>query len=271
MISGGIKFFEKSKCLLKDGASIVASSADAAADYVLSMNRYYRWDSIGSDDSTPETLTITLPEAATFSRLFIVDHNLKEFDVTYGSGASSFANVVGIDGATTGIDEAAFAQNTAYYEFDAVTTDQINITALKTQTANQEKYITLVTVTNEIGTLVGYPSVQPTLDFNERRSQVQSGKYITQKNYEVFAAKIAMEYTEQDDIDVFATLYEMQDPFLVWLCGGKYGTGKFSVRFKNWRLQDLYQAQTYGNMQARFRSDVYTSSPITTLTMAEEV
>ena len=91
-ISGGIKFFSKSKCLKKDGGSVTASTG-SGGDNVISLNRYVRWDSVGSDDTTTETLVITFP-STTFNRLMIVDHNLKEFDVTYGAGATAFTNVV---------------------------------------------------------------------------------------------------------------------------------------------------------------------------------
>lgn len=269
-ISGGIKFFDKSKCLLKDGAAIAASSGDASADYALSMNRYLRWDSVGSNDTTAETLVITFP-SATIDRILLVDHNLKDFSITYGAGASAFSGVVGINGAGSGIIETAFAQDTAYYEFTPVTTTRINITATKTQMANAQKYITLIAATAEIGTLEGYPTVTPTIIANEKRAQTLGGKYITQKSYEIFGAKLAFEYTSQNDVNILNTLFETQAPFLIWLCGGKYSTDNFSVDLKNWRLKDLYQVQTYGQISNTFRKGIYSSSPITAITVGEEV
>ncbi len=269
-ISGGVKFFDKSLCLLKDGAAVAASSADAAADNVLSMNRYLRWDSVGSDDTTTETLTITFP-TATIDRLFIVGHNLKEYTITHGAIPTAFLSVVGVDGAKSGIVETAVTENTSYYEFTPISTNQINISAVKTQVADEEKYITIFAVTEELGTFVGFPSIQPAIDSNEKRAQVQSGKFITQKGFEVFSAKIALEHTDQDDIDLVNEIYERQEPFLIWLCGGRYGESYFSVDFKAWRLEDLYQVQTFGGIQNRFRSDIYTSSPMTTIQVGEEV
>ena len=270
-ISGGIKVFEKSSSLFKDSGNATASTGNGAADSILSMNRYLRWDSVGSDDTTAETITITF-DSTTIDRIFIVDHNLKDFSITYGSGASSFANVVGIDGALGGgIVETAFAQDTAYYEFDQVTTDQINITATKTQTVDAEKYITIFVTTNELGTFEGYPNVRPQVDANEKREQVQSGKFITQKNFESFAAQLSIEHSVQADVTLVDTMYESQDPFLIWLCGGKYGSSNFSVNFKNWRLKDLYQVQTFNDMKTTFRDNSYVGSPITSIRMAEEV
>jgi len=269
-ISGGIKVLEKSSSLFKDGGNATASSADGSIDNILSMNRFTRWDSVGSDDTTAETITITFA-STTINRIFIVDHNLKDFAITYGAGASSFANVVGVDGSKSGIVETVFAENTSYYEFDSVTTTQINITATKTQSVDAQKYITIFVTTDEIGTFEGFVDVKPATDANEKRSQVLTGKYITQKNFETFQAQLKLQHTEQGDINIIESMYESQDPFLIWLCGGKYGTDNFSVDFKNWRLKDLYQVQTYNNIKTTWRNNSYIGSPITSIKFAEEV
>jgi len=269
-ISGGIKVFEKSSSLFKDSGNATASSADGSVDNILSMNRNLRWDSVGSDDTTAETITITF-DSTTISRIFIVDHNLKDFSITYGASPTAFTNVVGVDGSKSGIVETAFSENTSYYEFDQVTTTQINITSTKTQIVDAQKYITIFVTTDEIGTFEGFPNVIPFSDANEKRSQVVTGKYITQENFETFNAQLRVEYTNQADIDIIDSMYESQEPFLIWLCGGKYGAANFSVDFKNWRLKDLYQVQTYDKTRTIWRGNVYIGSPVTSIKLAEEV
>lgn len=269
-ISGGIKVFEKSGCLFKDGATIAASSADGAADNILSMNRFLRWDSVGSNDATTETLTITFDSAKTFSRLFLVDMNVKDFKVFYDTN-QDFSNVTTVDTTLAKIDVTNYGKDSAYFEFDEVTANNILIQFFNTQTANQEKFLTLAAITEELGTFIGFPDVKPATDANEKRSQVQTGKYITQKNFETFKAQISVEHTEQADIDLIDSMYESQDPFLIWLCGGKFGTENFSIEFKNWRLKDLYQVQTYNEMKTTWRNNNYTGSPITSIKFAEEV
>lgn len=269
-INGGVKFFDKSLCLFKDGTTVVASTGGGSEDNILSMNKYLRWDSVGSDDATAETLTITMPSAA-IDRIFIVDHNLKDYSITYGAGASAFTNVVGVDGAKSGIVETAYALDTSYYEFDEVTTTQINITATKTQVADQQKYIHIFIATKEIGTLDGYPDLLPVADANESRAQLQNGKYITQKSFEVFSSKLDLEYISQGDVDIFNAVYERQEPFIIWLCGGKYGSGNFSISFKNWRLKDVYQVQTFGAINTTWNNNVYVNNPKMQIRVAEEI
>lgn len=269
-ITGGVKFFYKSLSLAADGTTILASSGQAAAPYALSMNRYVRWDSVGSNDATTETLTITFPQLTTFSRLFIVDTNIKDFNVFYDTN-QNFTNVVSIDGDLPNIQITNNANNTAYYEFDDVTANNIQIEMFNTQIPNEDKYIVLVAVTNEIGTLEGFPNLIPQTDCNEKRSRTENGKFITQKSFEVFRVRLDLDYESQNDIDIINNVYEGLSPFLIWLCGGIYGNPKFSVEFKNWRLKDLYQVQTSDTIRTTFRKNIYSSSPQITLDMFEEI
>jgi len=269
-ITDGVKLFDKSRALAKDSGDATASSGDASADLMLSMEREVRWDSVGSNDATVETITITFT-SVTIDRLFLVDHNLKDFNITFGAGASSFTNVIGINGPTSGISEANFAEDTAYYEFDSITTDQINITANTTQVPNEDKHITLMAVMEELGTFIGFVKLKPATTGNEKSFKTQTGKSITQKGFEAFDCSFALEYIEQADMDLITTAYESQEPFLVWLCGGKFGTSSFSVEQKNWRLKDLYQVQTFGKIPTPWDRNVYTSRPKTRIRLQEEV
>lgn len=257
--TGQIKFLEKPKNLLKDGASAVASSNTALAKFMLSMNRYVAWTSTGSDDTTTETITITLPSSVAVSRIFLINHNLKEFTVKYGGTPSEFTNVEGIGGALGGgIAETAYADDTAYYEFDEVTTDTIVITATKTQTVDAEKTIATVIVTSDIGTLVGYPDAGKgiEIDRNEQRSESITGLAHISKLGQTARISLNMSsYPEQSDVSLFETLFDRYDPFLVWPCGGN--SDQFRISQRGWRLQDVFLMQTYGKMSSGFRSNVY--------------
>ena len=169
-ITGGIKFFDKSKTLFADGTTIVAGvSGDPSAEFTIDRNRLSYYRSVGSNDTITETLTITLPSAQTIDRILILDHNWKEFTIKYDS-ATDFTSVVGLDGALGGgISETVFADGTAYYEFDSVSvTSTIEIAITKTQVANAQKFVNQIIGTTEIGTLVGYPVVGLSQDRNIR-------------------------------------------------------------------------------------------------------
>lgn len=276
-ITGHHKFFEKSKCLLKDGATITASTGQPSADGALDQNADTVWRSSGSNDLTTEELVIEFEEA-TFDRLFLVRTNFKNFNVQYYSGGSwtHFASVVGLDGSKANITETAFADTTAYYEFTEVTTTKIRIQVLSTQTVNAEKYVSQVIATAELGTLAGWPRIKNVeQNRNNRVVKTLSGKFSIQKSIEV--ASFDMEFkdypgvvTYSVDIDLMLELHDLEDPFLVWLCGGKRGTSFFRYTHRGWRLQDVYQMQVSKALNLGYGGGSY-SNGLNTKVEFEEV
>lgn len=260
-ITGGAKFFDRNLGLYKDGAGISATTNDALAKLMIDISRYTAWESSGSDDTTTETITWDLPTSRTIDRLLIVDHNLKQFTAQYwtGSAWADFSSVVGIDGALVGgISETAFADSTAYYEFAEVTTSRIQVTATKTQTADQEKQITTLIVTKELGTFSGYPIIAPTLNRPEVGKFALSGRLQSAKRGEIFTATITMTThpTVADNV-LAASLFDRDEAFLCWLCGGRRGSPYFQTTIKGFGLDDLYHVVTSGAHAATYVSNRY--------------
>lgn len=261
--NGGIKFFNKSQCLLVDGATCEASSGDVVQDFCIDSNPITFWNSVDSDDTISETLEIVFEEAD-ITRLFLLDHNFKEYTIQWWNGSSyqNFTNVVGLDGALVGnISETTYSQDTSYYEFTEVTTRKILITVVKTQTVNDEKYLNQVIVTSELGTLTGYPDISK---LKHSRSTVTmpmlSGKDIVIKGYASVSFSLVFKnypasYTT--DLDLIFTLFDKADPFLIWLCGGRYGTTYFKYTIRGFRLKDVYQCQVEGDLPVDYYKNAY--------------
>ena len=245
-ITGGISFFDKSKSIFIDGvlgATAVASSNTTDQNLPLGTNNTFKWESNGSDDSTIETYTVTLAASISISRIFLVKHNFKNFQVQYGA-TLDFANVIGLDGYSDNkIDVTGFARNTAYFEFDAVTTDTFILTIDTTQVVDAEKFITQFIVTNEIGTLEGYPKLSnATIDRNIQDEEAISGRMHIQKGYESAGFPLQLgRYPVQGDIDILDGLHEREDSFLVWLSGGL--PDQFRIKQRGFRVEDVYNMQ----------------------------
>lgn len=259
-ITGGIKFFKKQKNLLINGASAVASNNSDIANYILNNNKYVRWETDGSDDLTTENITVTF-DSATIDRLFLVNMNFKEFTVKYDVGGvpTDFANIIGINGSVATINETDFVQDTAYYEFDSVTTTKIYITVTKTQIANQEKLLERLICTEEIGTLEGFPEIDgEELDQNIEREETLSGNADLQKRLEVFNCQISFKryVANQNDYDIMRSLDQSVESFLIWLCGGKFGKS-FSVERENWLLRNIYLVQTSSKFNFKWNRNIY--------------
>jgi len=258
-MTGGISFFEKNKALKKDGAACVASSNTSDQNLVLGTNKYFKWQSSGSDDSTTETLTITLPESVSVSRIFLLGHNFDTFTIKYGAGAgSNFANVTGLDAYSgNAISESGFTRDAAYYQFDAVTTNRFIVTATVAQTTDAEKELVQFVATNEIATLTGYPEITGLrFDRNDRGAQSVSGRTHIEKGYETcsFGLKLSS-YNVQADITALESLHDRNEPFLVWLNGGK--PSNFTYAQRGFRVGDVYQMQTAGGIQTGYYRNIY--------------
>jgi len=265
-VTGGIKFFEQNKALVKLGATVEVTSGDMVAEYMLDTNPITAWNSVGSSDAVTETIIIRFGYERDIDRLLLVDHNFEQFTASYwnGSGWTNFASVRDINGnSSLGITEISNTKTVNYYEFDQVTTTAIRIQVVTTLVTNDEKYIFQVIATKELGTLQGYPIISNIK--HSRSSQVTemlSGKSNIIKSYESFSCKLQFKNypaSLDDDIDLIYTLFDSIDPFIMWLCGGKYGSTRFANTLRGFRLKDLYQCQTRGELPVSYYKNIYTA------------
>lgn len=273
-IAGGIKFFDRSKSFAADGATATASSNSESAKNILSGNYFVNWASSGSDDTTTETITITFNEA-TIDRIFLIDHNLKEYSIKYDvSGTpTDFTNVIGLDGAKANISETNYSLDTSYYEVDAVTTTKIYITLNKTQVPNQEKSLERFYATSEIGTLTGFPKInQQEFDKNSINDKAVSGLSSIQYRVENFECSINFDSYPAivNDYSIIETLHDSYNSFLIWLCGGRYGE-YFSLQRKGWRLKDVYNVKSFSTLNFRWNNNIYIAGVTGSIKMTQHI
>lgn len=266
-ITGGVKFFEPSQNLLVNGATITASTGSSSASYCIDRNPLTYWRSVASSDLITETLDIVFPKKVSINRLFLLDHNFKQFSIQYNNNGvmTDFTNVVGLSGSIVGaLSETAFSKDTGYFEFDSVTTSEIKISVTKTQIANSDKYLSQVIATSEIGTFVGFPTVkQFDSDRNSRSAKTSSGRYSVQKSNESFACQLAFkDYPSaaayNADIDLVMSLQDRDIPFITWLCGGRSGSSYFRYTLRGFRLRDAITMQMDKPLSGSYSQSIYT-------------
>ncbi len=263
--TGGVKFFGESACVYGDAnVSAEATSGNSIAHHLLDRNPQTAWQSVSSLDVTTETITISFPQA-TFDRLLLRKMNFKGFNVKYDASGiwTHFAGVVGIDGSKSNITETAFADDTAYYEFTEVTTTGLKIEVTTTQIANAQKFCYQVLAFLELGTLVGFPDISPwALKRNQRSKKLISGKTLIQKSEKSFEVRIDFKNypassTYSPDLDLMHTLFDREEPFHLWLCGGKRGSTHVRYAPEGFRLQDIYLVQLDSDLSPGFSQNLY--------------
>lgn len=263
MISGGIKNFKKSKII--DATASALISGDASVISLLNSNKETFYRSVGSSDSVTEEIEITFSESKTIDRLFIINFNGKSFNVMYDVVGvwTHFANVTNLDGTQSNITETTYDKDTYYAEFDSVTTDKIRIQITTTQIVDADKFINQVIVTEELSTLVGFPEVkQISMDRQLRSQKTISGKFSVQKSLEAFAFRLVFKnYPSSSvynvDIDAMIELHDSEDPFITWLCGGRFGTPYFSYTLPGFRLIDVFQMQVNNAFKLSYTDNIY--------------
>ena len=82
-ITGGFKFFEPNIAQSKKGATALSTSNNSISSFIINANKYTRWVSTG-EDKRKSTIEVFLPYPQKVNRLFLINHNFKEFAVTYG-------------------------------------------------------------------------------------------------------------------------------------------------------------------------------------------
>lgn len=274
-VSGGVKFFRRNFALFSDGASVTATTNEDGAKFILSSSTFARWFSVNSNDDTEEILTITFSNQKTINRIMMLDINLKEFDVKYFDGLEfvDFDNIIGVNSnESQSINEDSFELSSAYFEFDQVTTSQVQIRARKTQEPNEEKKITTFIATQEIGTLLGYPKVASSLSNNEKSSKALSQRSVIQKTYERIKIKLTFKtHPFQEDLNTIEELFDSIDSYLIWPCGGRTGREFFKINQKAWRLEDIYNVQNQGVMKSDFTKNIYTAGFDKSITFVESI
>lgn len=264
-ITGGIKFFERSTSLFSAGTVAVSTSNSASANNILTNRQLTYLQSIGSDDLTAEIITVTYNKTVTIDRVILNRMNFKQFTVKYdvSSAWTDFTTVIGLDGALGGgISETDFSDETAYYEVDSISTTGIQIEILKTQAANAEKIIYNLFTTAELGTLEYPPQITGDFNRKSREAEVLSGLVNMQKAFEV--NNISLEFIShpsQSDMNLISTLFDEENSFLVWLCGGKRGTTSFRFDIKGYGLRDVYNMQIAGGIAPNYPGSIYVTAP----------
>jgi hypothetical protein len=257
----GVKFFEPS--FADSGATIVVSSNDASKANIVDSNQEKVWVSSGSDDVTTETIDITLSATQSITRIFVFNINWKDFKIKY-DGGTDFAGVNSLDASgATKIDITNYTRDMAYFEFDSVSTDEINLEIFNTQSANEEKQLGYIVICTETGTLSSSGIGRVAWSFNNNSDIVKTlnKKSFVQKQQRTARGSLELpNIRSQADYDLVYELSQRVNPFLVWSCGGLLPADFLIGSIEGYRLQDLIKCQVNANFEPTFATTFYKNS-----------
>jgi len=273
-IIGTPKIFDLSKALIKNGDTVTVSSGATSKDNILDFDKFTRWESVGSDDLTTETITVTFSEPRTFDRILLTRHNFKSYSIAPATG--SFTNVIGLFSQTPGlgISETDYGIGDSYYEFDSISTTGIVSTVTLAQTVDAQKYIFNLIPTSELGTFQTYPVIASN-DFQALVSKTMNRRAVVNKLNPVFSASLSIELgNNQNDVDLMTLLADRNDDFILWANGGQLTENEsaspfYRFSFKPYRLGDFYKCQVVSSKLPEFINNIYVNAFIANLQLIE--
>ena len=263
MITGKVKFLERSFALPNAGAS--ASTSDGTnATYLLS-EAPDQWQSLASASE----ISINFP-TKTVDRIIIRNHNLLNFEIS----SAPFKNITNIrNERIETIAEQNLRDKTSYYAFDPIDIDSLIIKNTGGAQGNALRtFIQQIIVTQELGTLSGYPELGAfAFSSNEVKYKVKGGSsHITKQRRTLDRWSVSFKnYINSDDIALARTIHERDFPTLVWACGGN--EDQFRYPYEGVRLEDFYALQTTGNFGVKQDKGSYQGVMRATLNFTESV
>lgn len=271
MITGGMKFFERSKALYSSGARVAASSGGVSAQSILSENKLSSWESGGNIDADIETLNITLANTTPANRILLIGHNFKDFDISFNTLNKQIRD---INNNLLTEENGVFpivnnSLNTNYFSFPRATIQNIGITINGTITPNVNKVLNQIILTDEIGTFIGFPELtRITFNMNEKNTKTKAGKLFVNKQVRTLADLTLnfKNYTQVDDIGLAFDLFVRETDFLFWASGGYQ---KFRYNLHGFRLEDIFRVQAIKGFPVGFKSGSYQGLMQSQLRLAE--
>jgi len=257
-ITGLIKILYKNYMLGLDvnTTNTVASTGDITYSY--DNDPTTRWESVGSDDTTTETLTYYFDNAQSINRLFAMNMNWKDFNIQYWNGSTyaNFTNVYSVKADSSPASSILYTANTAatrYWEFDNVSTTRIRAQVLKTFVVDDEKELYEIYIGKEVGTftqdMFGKPS-KVKINFEAGSKEI---KLSNQSVYQLIKGnKININLSmknmwESADQSIVETMFDLRE-CAISLCGAD-GTQYTKTAL---RLQDLYNCVVTGELNSSF-------------------
>lgn len=227
----GCKFFNKNKLNSSQTYSFTSADTDLAK-YLYDDDFSTQLTSSGSDDLTPEILTITFGTTVTADAIFVGNHNIKAGNIQYSDdNQSSWKDF------SAAIAWSANSNTYDYFPFTQVSgiTD-LRLTANTTITADAEKVIGQLRLLEEFGEMSRGISY---LKYFERKAKTSN---ISQKGRKVLT--ILGKYREMligwnklpsTDMDLLTNFDDAFEEKYVYPCGGT-----LTYNEKGWRKQDMY-------------------------------
>jgi len=192
-------------------------SDTATSNNLFNRDLTFQWASTGfNNDSTIASLKINFNETQTVSRIALMNHNLKEYNVFFdGVTANTFSLST-----TASTITSQFSSNSETSQFMTVTPQDctsVTFDLKATQLANSEKAIGFLAVTNEFFVFERVPAAKdykPINDSKEVLHRLSDGGERLQIIGNKFKTQISFKHITKTFRDNLRTVYDSKEQFM---------------------------------------------------------
>ncbi len=249
----GIRFFNKSfSDIIRFDLNeilVTMTNNDSFKTFLIDRDLFTKYQSSGADDDLVTVeLTIDFLQDRFISDLFLVNTNIKDFELEqFDSGSSMFVNV---------LTETSNTAETVHKTFTGLTTQKVKLKMNKTIVADEEKELNLFIITSQIGQLEFRPFARPNHQANIVENKMIDGKskFVFNQVQHEFAIEFE-HHTNVNDRQLLQALTDIKDSFLIWPSGGD--TAQFSFTDEGYRLQDIFLVNRANQPSPFFTKNYY--------------
>lgn len=273
-MSQQLRFFRKNLIDLSESNTSIAIT-DAVAtntgenfvNLMLNRNNDSGWATTGSTDAATTTMVVTINEELDFDTIVLVGHNLKSFTLKYWNG-SAWTDF------STAVNETTNTKDTNLFQFNNVTSAQIQLVINGTQTADEDKIIRQLIVTRKIesGAFEGWPILQkPSVDLSRKAIETISGKSKVTQRVGSYSVSLKFQtWPSDNDLTLLEALHFYHPKgFLFWPTGGD--EDQFRYKRIGFRNKDIYLCGVISEWIPEWDSGVYVNGINMTVRLVEVI
>ncbi|MEE8044803.1 MAG: hypothetical protein V3T32_06735 [Thermodesulfobacteriota bacterium] len=196
---------------------IGVGSSTSTAKNIFKRDELFQWASFGfNNDLTTASLTITFPATLPVSRIALINHNIKDYNIFYdGVTANTFSFST-----TSSTITSQFTSNSETSQYFAASTIQalsVTFDFKKTQTANLEKAVGYVLLSDLFVNFERVPSsknYKPKIDAFDIRHKLSDGGIRIHRISDKFSTTIKFKHITTTFRDSLKTAFDLQDEFV---------------------------------------------------------
>lgn len=201
--------------LLNTTTQISLNSNTALASNLFNRDYLYQYYSDQfNNDLTTSVITITFGSTTSISRLALIDINLKDFTVYYNGLTANTLAITSAD--TTVSNYTSNADLNKYFRFSTVQVSSITIDMKKTITANQEKLLGLLVISDLELSLSKIPSAsnyKPKIVPKQIVHKMSDGGARIHNVKRKFEYSLSLDYLDSSQRDLLYNLYTGDSEF----------------------------------------------------------